>query len=201
MSLSRNKFTAASLHDLSITGLPSSHSGEWDDLKCSMLEIRALDRVNALSAMVAAALLANLQSAGGPAPTSSVDPDGDVVLTWHDGARKGSAVVAEDKISTVVTNGARVEYVSPQVSAADNGVYKLELFSQGVVKWMQQTKWLSPSSIISVLDDTFLPHTWPQSGLEYKAFTGSRTLTSSSQETEFELNLLSGASTPQLKRP
>lgn len=189
-----------SARSLSTTGLPSVNSVGWDDVKNSMLEIRAQDRVNVLSVTVAAALLANLQAVGGPPPTSALDPDGDVILTWHEGARKGSAVVAEDKLSAVVTNGARVEYVSPEVNVVDDGICRLELFSQGVVKWMQQSKGSSPSSTTSMLGAISLPLIWSQRGLESEVYSGSQTLSNFSRDVGAEWNQSSGVSTLLLSK-
>lgn len=193
--MSFDVYRAASVCDLSVTGRPFTLSVGWDDLRHSMLEIRALDRVNPLSAMVAAALLTDLQAGGGPAPSSSVDPDGDVVLTWYAGARKGSAVVAEDRISAVVTNGARVEYVSPEVNVVDDGAYRLGLFSKGVVKWMPYSKGSSLSSTTKQSGDILSRHIWAQADPGYKAFTGTQTLSSSSLERALEWSLSSGTST------
>lgn len=195
-----NGIAKPSARALSMTGLPSVNASGWDDVKNSMLEIRAQDRVNVLSAMVAAALLANLQSVGGPPPTSALDPDGDVILTWHEGARKGSAVVAEDKLSAVVTNGARVEYVSPEVNVVDDGSYRLELFSQGVVKWMQQSKGSSPSSTTSMFAEISLPLIWSQRGVGSEVYSGSQMLSNFSREVGAEWNLSSGASTLLLSK-
>lgn len=192
----------ASVPDLPSTGGPMFLASGWSDVKHSMLEIAALERVNPLSAMVAAAILSNLQAAGAPAPTSSLDPDGDVILTWHHGQRKGSAVIAEDKVSAVVTSGARIEYVSPEIDVVSRGNYELEAFSKGVGKWMQYSKGLNLSSTMSGSGGIFSHLTWLQPFAQTsKVFLATQTLSSSSRETGFEWSPSSGVSTPARRTP
>ncbi len=186
-----------SIQELPATGGPAFLSSEWSDVKHSMLEIAVLERANPLSAMVAAALLSNLQAVGAPAPTSALDPDGDVILTWHQGLRKGSAVITEDKMSAVVTSGARIEYVSPEVDVVSQGRHELEVFSKGVGKWMQHSKGLSLSSTATGSAAIFSHLTWLQpSAQTSKAFLTTQMLSSSSRETAFEWSLSSGTNTP-----
>lgn len=192
----------ASIQSLPATGGPAFLSSEWSDVKHSMLEIAASERANPLAAMVAATLLSSLHASGAPAPTSALDPDGDIILTWHQGSRKGSAVITEDKMSAVITSGARIEYVSPEIDVVAQGRHELEAFSKGVGKWMQHSKGLSLSSTATGSAAIFSHLTWLQPFAQTsKAFLTTRTLSSSSRETESEWSLSSGTGTlSRLKR-
>ncbi|GEM_PF-3444946 len=206
--MSRENSALTSIHYLAVTGQPLARSEDWDCVKHSMLEMTVQERTNQLSAKMAAALLASLQLSGAPAPSATLDPDGDVVLTWHRGAIKGSAVVAEDRLSGVVTNGAHIEHVSPEINAVEGGHDQLELFSQGVVKWMKHSKGLglaqmtarsSTFPMSTVFADKSLLHTWRQSVPVSKAFTTFQVFSNFNQSTE-ELSLFTGKSTlPPLK--
>ncbi len=48
------------------------------------------------------------------APVASLDADGDVVLTWHRGRLKGSAVIEGEKVSSIVSDGRRIAYLGSE---------------------------------------------------------------------------------------
>ena len=46
-------------------------------------------------------------------PSVALDPEGDVLLTWTKGHIKGSALVGDQIISSVVSEGTRLAYIGP----------------------------------------------------------------------------------------
>lgn len=101
-------------------------SGEELPMALATRVLRTMSRdpgVNAGSLQVANAFLATLGSRGvADEPIPSVDADGDVVLTWVYGELRGSALITESGISSVVSNGRKIAYLGDEVEVSERAI-------------------------------------------------------------------------------
>lgn len=79
--------------------------------------------VNPRSLSIASAFLSSLERRGlGTAPIPSVDADGDVVFTWARGTLRGSAMITETGISSIVSEGRDIAYLTEEVPVTEKAI-------------------------------------------------------------------------------
>lgn len=86
-------------------------SANWDNVRRSLSLVAADEGANKDAVSLAASLLAQLAASGSDLPEPTLDADGDVVLTWHRGSLKGSAIVTGNSFASLVSYGARLLFV------------------------------------------------------------------------------------------
>lgn len=89
-----------------------------------VLQVMSRDpEVNPGSLSVASAFLCSLERRGlGAAPIPSVDADGDVVFTWSRGNLRGSAMITETGISSIVSEGRDIAYLTEEVPMTEKAI-------------------------------------------------------------------------------
>lgn len=94
------------------TGEPSAITANWQESRSTLHRMSLDADANKESLALASVILDSLCAGGGAhAPIPSLDADGDVVLTWHRGRLKASAIVADQMVSSIVSNGRKVAYI------------------------------------------------------------------------------------------
>lgn len=102
--------------------------------------------VNSQSVVVASAFLGSLERRGlEHAPIPSVDADGDVVLTWVRGDLRGSAMITESGISSIVSQGRDIAYLSEEVPVTEKSIEESTFIALGGVGQGWQPNYLSSS--------------------------------------------------------